>query len=352
MERRVRFFNCSRAGLGLGVAALFVACLSDISRAVAAETPTMRPTCKEENQMTTCVCADPSDAAAAAAATTNAATLSQSSNGITVNCSTGTFVPSDTSKICIGEGQDERLAACNANKVSTIKEFLGVADDTNAPQWTSDHALTIPTEQFPLIDKTFFAGCLSNSGTNQGTKECLVPVSVKARASTVKNGVLTCAYGTESNNSVPAVTLDAKNNSLTIICGTEGQMQPKKDSLSAYHCTSSSTEDCKTLNLNQVMPTFTESWWTPVDTDSNTFKLVIPEGGFPVEEETILLGCTENNKVQVSNGDGDNDTAVKLPTCKVSVTLTAQPAVSHATAFSFLELFVVAFAPLVAVGTH
>ncbi|KFH05785.1 SAG-related sequence SRS36A [Toxoplasma gondii MAS] len=182
----------------------------------------------------------------------NNCTLSQSSNGITVDCSTHSFtvVPCDTSKICIGEGHDETLTACNTNEVSTIKEFLGVADGTNAPQWTSDHALTIPTEQFSIIDKTFFAECLSKSGTNQGTKECLVPVSVKARASAVKNGVLICAYGTESNNTVSAVTLDAKNNSLTIICDTEGQMHPEKDSLTAYHCTNSNTENCKTLNLS------------------------------------------------------------------------------------------------------
>ncbi|CBZ51274.1 srs domain-containing protein [Neospora caninum Liverpool] len=356
MERRILFFIKSWAAVGLVAAVLFGACPSG-RWSVRVEGTEITPTCTQRNEMTTCVCSAEGGVTEEAGESTSAATVSESINGITIQCPSTEFefAPSKATDVCFTEDNTASLKACkDSQKSSSIKEFLNLASDSTSPQWTEVEShnyvktLTLAPATFPLTDKHFFAGCLKTKAEND---ECVVKVSVKARTSAVKDGVLICAYGEESNSSVPEAALNSENNSLTILCGSEGQMEPTKESLTAYHCTDSNTDECKIVNLTEVMPTFTSSWWTTDELNSKAPKLVIPEDGFPAQEETILLGCNLNNNVVSRHEDDNGTTAAQLPTCKVKVTLAASSSRSQASSVSFRGLFVLVFVPLVLLGT-
>ncbi|CBZ51282.1 srs domain-containing protein [Neospora caninum Liverpool] len=359
MEGRIALSNKALATVGLVAAYIFVACLCGSSRVDAAETSII--TCARKSQMTTCVCSTRHGGKEEASDSTDTATLSESSNGIAIQCPKPTFefVPSDASTVCTAETAEhtERpLEGCSKKSSNaSIANLLNLATDAHIPKWTtatSEHTLVVPEDAFPLVDKSFIAGCFNKNGDEPNGKECVVKVSVKARTSAVKDGVLTCAYGTESNSSVPEVTLNSENNSLTILCGSEGVMQPNKDSLTAYYCAGSNTTDCKEVNLTEIMPTFTSSWWITDENNDNAPKLVIPEDGFPSQKETILLGCNPNKNVVSRAEDGEGSTAAQLPTCKVKVTLSAQSSGSDASNVSFLVLTVLVFISLVVSSSY
>ncbi|CBZ51319.1 srs domain-containing protein [Neospora caninum Liverpool] len=345
------------AAVGLVAACFFVACLSGLSRANAAGT--IQAACTHENQMTTCVCSERSVGRKEASGSTDTPTLSESSNGITIVCpaSTFEFIPMNASDVCVATTrQNETLLSCKSGHRTPIEDFLIQATQGNVPAWTTPttppsnhgHSLILPPETFPLTDKSFFAGCRKSASNND---ECVVQVSVKARTSSVNDGVLTCAYGKESNPSVPEVTLDSENNSLTILCGDDGQMEPTQQSLTAYHCAGSNTTDCKKVNLTEVMPTFTSSWWTTDEQKSKAPKLVIPEDGFPSQEETIVLGCKQKVTGTKRDEQDGETTGVELPTCKVKVTLASNTSGSQAPSVSFRGLLVLVFVPLALLGT-
>ncbi|CBZ51276.1 srs domain-containing protein [Neospora caninum Liverpool] len=358
MECRISLSNRSRAPvIGLVAAVLFVSCSSGLWRSEAAA-PLITPQCDKNEEVTSCNCGSDASSNTGADGKSISATLSESSNGITIHCpQTGfNFVPSEKTYVCTGGKTEGALKTCEGGngKKSPITDFMIPVTESNSIAWTEtssttkDYSLTLPPGSFPLVDKSFFAGCMETRQDNGNPKECLVTVSVTARTSTVKDGVLTCAYATDSNSSVLEVTLNSENNSLTIQCGSEGQMEPTQQSLTAYHCAGSNTTDCQKVNLTEIMPTFTSSWWTKDEQNSNAPKLVIPEDGFPAQEETIVLGCSHNNKgVSTDEEDeGDQTAAVELPTCKVTVTLGANTSGSQAPNVSFLGLFTLVFIPL------
>ncbi|CBZ51283.1 srs domain-containing protein [Neospora caninum Liverpool] len=350
MERPILVSNKSRAGLGLVAAFFCAACLSGVSMGVTAATQT-KPNCTTENQMTACVCGTSGSVHVERGNSSETATLSESTNVITVKCAESgfEFVPSDVNLVCVAKNQADLLAACEKgnNSVSPIKGFLIDVSDSNLPEWTAPsdekkgHSLTFPKGNFPLSDRSFFAGCLKKNQEPLTNDECVVEVRVKARTSAVKDSVLTCAYGKESNSSIPEVTLNSENNSLTILCGSEGVMQPNKDSLTAYYCAGSNTNDCREVNLTEIMPTFTSSWWATDEQNSRAPKLVIPEDGFPSQEETIVLGCNKKGNTEEAEDEQDGvSTAATLPTCRVKVTLSAQTSGSQAPNVSFIGWFV------------
>ncbi|CBZ51278.1 srs domain-containing protein [Neospora caninum Liverpool] len=349
MERRISFPK-SRAPVGLVAAVFFVSCWNG-PWTIAVPVTAIQPQCTIGKRMTTCTCGSAPSSITGADGTRSSVTLSDWSNALTIQCpKTGfEFVPADANRVCSSGENEASLKTCKDQqnaKTSPIKDFLPHASETDPPAWTTtdthtkDNSLTIPPDSFPLIDKSFFAGCLQTA-TNYD--ECLVTVSVKARTSAVKDGVLICAYGKESNSFVPEVTLNSENNSLTIQCGSEGQMEPTQQSLTAYHCAGSNTTDCQKVNLTEIMPTFTSSWWTKDEQNSNAPKLVIPEDGFPSQEETIVLGCEQIKPSSARETQGGESTAVELPTCSVKVTLSAQTSGSQASNASFLGLFLLAF---------
>ncbi|CBZ51275.1 srs domain-containing protein [Neospora caninum Liverpool] len=349
MERRISFPK-SRAPVGLVAAVFFVSCWNGLWTSAVTGTA-IQPQCTLGEGMTRCTCSSSVGVGRGTVGTGSSATLSESNNAITIQCPKAgfKFVPADPNRVCTFAEEQTPLKTCDEHKdekASPIEDFLAHTPDTNPAAWktteggTKDNSLTIPPDSFPLIDKSFFAGCLQTA-TNYD--ECLVTVSVKARTSAVKDGVLICAYGKESNSFVPEVTLNSENNSLTIQCGSEGQMEPTQQSLTAYHCAGSNTTDCQKVNLTEIMPTFTSSWWTKDEQNSNAPKLVIPEDGFPSQEETIVLGCEQIKPSSARETQGGESTAVELPTCSVKVTLSAQTSGSQASNASFLGLFLLAF---------
>ncbi|CBZ51316.1 srs domain-containing protein [Neospora caninum Liverpool] len=359
MEGRIALSNKALATVGLVAAYVFVAVLCGLPRVNAAETSNV--TCTRKSQMTTCVCSTASGVDEEASDSTDTATLSELSNGIAIQCPKATFdfVPAAETDVCVAATTAETLKSCKTNSKIPIKQFLNLKTDDNIPKWTEttvqsneQHSIVFPEHIFPLVDKSFFVGCRQTSPDNGSAKQCVVNVSVKARTSAVKNGVLICAYGNESNESVPEVTLNSQNNSLTILCGSEGQMEPTKESLTAYHCAGSDTLDCKEVNLTEIMPTFTSSWWTTDSNNGNAPKLVIPEDGFPAQEETIVLGCNPDIAGTSKAPAGDQTAAAALPTCKVKMTLSPQTSGSLTTNASFHRLFVLVSIPLFFLGTY
>ncbi|CBZ51317.1 srs domain-containing protein [Neospora caninum Liverpool] len=365
MERRMSWsFRSGAPVIGLVAAVLFVSCSSGLWRSEAAGT-LITPQCDKNEEMTTCTCGSEAKSKTGADGTGSGVTLSESSNGIAIQCPKGNFefVPSEPTKVCTAAEQND-LQTCqdqSNSKTSPIQDFLAHFTDNNVPQWTKtegahrttdDHSLAFPTENFPLVDKSFFVGCRQTSPDNGSAKQCVVNVSVKARTSAVKNGVLICAYGNESNESVPEVTLNSQNNSLTIQCGSEGQMEPTQESLTAYHCSGSNADECTIVNLTEVMPDFTSSWWTTDSNSANAPKLVIPEDGFPAQEETIVLGCNQKVTGTSKAPAGDQTAAAGLPTCTVKVTLGAQTSGSQASNVSFHRFFGLISVPLVLFATY
>nr|CCA30053.1 SRS domain-containing protein [Neospora caninum Liverpool]CEL71266.1 TPA: SRS domain-containing protein [Neospora caninum Liverpool] len=345
----------------LVAAVCFVACLSGLSTVAAAEA--IQPNCTQQNQMTTYVCNEPGVGAKEVRNSSPTVTLSESSAGIAMECSPSTtfdFVPEADTKVCVTTAiEQQTLELCKATSNTSIQDFLTKDNDSSVPSWTQvqkttkKKSLTVPPEALPLTDKSFFAGCSKTDQDLQNGKDCVVNVTVKARTSAVNDGVLTCAYGTEGNSSVPEVTLNSGNNSLTILCGSEGQMRPTKESFTAYHCAGSNTDGCTIANLTEIMPGFASSWWTTDEQNSNAPKLVIPVDGFPAQEETIVLGCNPNNNVTGTKRDeqGGETTSANLPTCKVKLTLAASTSVSQAPSVSFRGLCVLVFVPPVLLGT-
>ncbi|KEP61477.1 UNVERIFIED_CONTAM: SAG-related sequence SRS36B [Hammondia hammondi] len=362
MVRRSSLFDKSRAVVGLVAGVFLFAGPSQLWNGLV-EATGLTPSCSQSGKITNCVCeqaAQDSGVSRVTEAAPPTVSLSEESNGITIECDQAkfTFVPSTGTDVCVSKDAQNTLAVCNDSTTKTsIKEFLNL-DTDDLPKWTTSnnngrHTLFFPEHAFPLTEKRFYAGCISTgSGKRTQQEECLVTASVKARRSSVKDAVLTCAYGTESNKAVPEVTLNSAKNSLTIVCGNEGTMQPTKESLTAYQCSGAKNENCKTVKLTEVMPSFTPIWWAEDEKNKNAPKLVIPEGGFPAQEESILLGCKQNSPAAAKEAESGTTPAVELPECKVKVTLSAQSSVSQASNVSFLGLLCLAFMPLVFLGTY
>ncbi|PFH35272.1 SAG-related sequence [Besnoitia besnoiti] len=308
------------------------------------------PKCDVTNATTVCVCASP-PSKKEQIKPASAATLAESANTIKVECATpNTFVPSDPLRVCGGAETKEPLNACKGESEENAKVLLSsllsgsVASDT---RWTSSdktHTLTIPSANFPFVDKSFFVGC------EQDSNFCLVSVNLSARKSVFQNRVLSCAYGKDSNTLLPGVTLDAIENSVTITCGRDGVMPSKGDVPMIFYCKDPTTNDCTSEeDLTEIIPGFTKDWWK-ADEDGHGGKLVVPENGFPSEPITILLGCNAKSSSGVQLATKTETQKITLPTCSVKVTLDAQVTTSSGFKSSFAGITFAAlplfFAPL------
>ncbi|PFH35261.1 SAG-related sequence [Besnoitia besnoiti] len=295
---------------------------------LANETP-VKPECNVSNETTTCVCKqDPPGPVAVSEDPVPVATLSESVNVIRVEChSPLTFVPSDQASICLGEASLDTLKVCqkdNPKKVmSPINELLTPTPPVDDVKWISSdnhhYSLTVPRTNFPFTDKAFFVGCQNN---NQ--KHCVVPLMVKARKSVLEDKVLKCAYGTDSNTPVPELTLDPTSNSLTVDCGEDGTMPLTGELPTVYYCKDSATDACDPVkDVTEILPGFAKEWWTPVNGLKTAAKLTVPEGGFPVEPKTVVLGCNPKRAKAKVDAEPESHAEGGLPTCRVKVTFDA-----------------------------
>nr|PIM01387.1 SAG-related sequence SRS31B [Toxoplasma gondii COUG] len=144
-----------------------------------------------------------------------------------------------------------------------------------------------------------------------GARTGVVTLQVAAERSILKENVITCSYGTENNTNsgTPVATLTSDNNTLTVECGFEGQLQPSPESpLTALLC---DAEDCTAVvNVTDVLLNFDETWLA-VDKETGAAKLVVPKGGFPEKKKTIMLGCSLKNTPSGSRKDPDTTTVEK-----------------------------------------
>ncbi|PFH35271.1 SAG-related sequence [Besnoitia besnoiti] len=283
----------ARSGLARAVCFFLLAAAPCWQRASAAKGTQVQPDCKVQNATTMCNCSD-QPSKATREEPVNDATLSESTNILQVQCKQpSAFVPAGTS-VCAGTGAEASLTACKASeggspKVPISTLLAKIPSSTTAWEASDDtSSLTIPSASFPFVDKDFFVGC-----SNGDSSSCVVNVTVKARKSLLKENVLTCSYGAESNQPVPKTTLDSTNNSLTVVCGTDGTMPLTAGVPTIYLCKDPETDVCTTVeDVTEVFPGFSKAWWTKQDGQENAAKLTIPKDGFPVEPKTVMFGCS------------------------------------------------------------
>ncbi|PFH35260.1 SAG-related sequence [Besnoitia besnoiti] len=356
MQRRISHPKMVRSTVASLCVLLLIACTSLESYGVADETA-VQPDCEVNGHTTACICKqNPSGPVAVSEDPVPVATLSESTNVISVECQDSlSFVPSKKDNICLGKVSVENLKACqnavtqSKSVTSTISELLTPTPPVDDVKWISSdnhhYSLTVPRTNFPFTDKAFFVGCQNN---NQ--KHCVVPLMVKARKSVLEDKVLKCAYGTDSNTPVPELTLDPTSNSLTVDCGEDGTMPLTGELPTVYYCKDSATDACDPVkDVTEILPGFAKEWWTPVNGLETTAKLTVPEGGFPVEPKTIVLGCTLKESGpkadQEQTADAESLTGT-VPTCRVKVTLSAHASGSSLMAVPMSGL-ALAFAPCV-----
>ncbi|CBZ53694.1 SRS domain-containing protein [Neospora caninum Liverpool] len=346
---------------------LFVTCLCQASRDMKDQATAIDPNCGDSDNGIECVCSEPPAGTDRVAEFTPDASLSESKNTISIQCPNQyEFRPSEKSMVCtVGkDGNVTDLEQCGSAKKEEINGLLNPGPEPPL-QWSESgtsakkRSLTLPQPNFPLIDKRFFVGCLSEGARDRALsrsnkKSCVVNVQVEAKKSSLHENVLTCGYGANSNTEkTPVATLTSNNNALTIVCGSEGQLHPTGTPTTAFLC-DISTEKCSTaVELTDVFPSFKEAWIT-VEGETGTNKLVIPEDGFPEEDKMIMLGCSLKTVSGNDNKKKENTTVQEEPTCKVKVVIPAGGR-SSATASgpsSPMFAFAVGFLSLVVSGAY
>ncbi|PFH35657.1 SAG-related sequence [Besnoitia besnoiti] len=160
--------------------------------------------------------------------------------------------------------------------------------------------------------------------TNDNDSKCKLPIYVLARASTVEN-VVTCAYGKKSNKTPVKVEITQDQNSLTILCGQEGSIQPTE--YATKYCEADGLKDCS-KSYTEILPAFDEKW-TPLQGTDNSAKLAIPASEFPSGDKSFYIGCTpsggkrEEGKERSAGSAAAGGSDAAPTTCKVLVTVKA-----------------------------
>lgn len=263
-----------------------------------------------------------------AAAVRLSASISEAQNTLTLACSGDSgavVVPGNLTNgaVCVSEAEREAaLAACEAAaraearteaKVEAIKvsQLLETEKEilwTMAEQGTTGYRLTIGEEDFPSKDKKFFVGCKSASPPS----ECLVQVTVKAKASVVVGQVATCAYG-ESSNALPLdVTVTQARNTFTLVCGAGGTSRPEPTRIKTEFCVGNDVSECETTSAyGSILPGFKSEWWS-AEPKGNQHVLKIPPENFPAKEQSFLVGCVASTETEAKS---------KSSACSVKVTV-------------------------------
>ncbi|PFH35624.1 SAG-related sequence [Besnoitia besnoiti] len=248
-------------------------------------------------------------------------------------------VPENLEKVCqeqpsgkIQESKDEcRVGPSSMGRPVPLAEILApdsraswnkinTAEEQQNETWT----LKLQKENLPLRDKTFYVGCQKKNGDNNSM--CKLPIHILARASSAENNVVTCAYGAQSNEAPVKVEMTQEQNSLTLLCGKEGSIEPSE--YTTKYCETDGLKEC-TKPYSEILPKFSEAWWTTVEGKDNSAKLAIPSTDFPTEDKSFYLGCTP---AETNNAESQEELGVaaaaeasgaKKTTCKVLVSVKA-----------------------------
>ncbi|PFH35625.1 SAG-related sequence [Besnoitia besnoiti] len=287
----------------------------------------------------TATCSPTGPAAAAAAGPTNL-TLSENRLKITLACAAenAQAVPKDLTEVCQEQitgvreaGEKCKIGEKTSGKPVSLASVLAAGSEAtwqpNASRegnpghsWT----LSLRKEELPLVDKSFYVGCVKSP--DGGASQCKVTVDVLARRSSAENNIVTCAYGANSNDAVVSVEMTQKHNTLKIVCGKEGAVH-QNDYASKY-CENGDMKEC-TKPYSDIISNFVETWWTKVDDKDNSVKLTIPPTEFPTQDQSFYFGCarTEGNAQQAGGSleaqAASGEQEAKTKTCKVLVTVKA-----------------------------
>ncbi|PFH36167.1 SAG-related sequence [Besnoitia besnoiti] len=265
-------------------------------------------------------------------------TLSKESPTVTVHCKDEPFefVPQKNTEVCVPEEEGATLKDCkeNSGKGTSMAVPLENLLGTKGPiQWSGngvadkvgnkERTLKLDESQLPFADKSFFVGCLNTP--EEEPEECKVKVSVLARESSVKDNVVTCAYGADSNKASPLkVDLTEANSTLELFCGTEGMVQPEY--YTSKFCNEEPMTNCDKL-YKDILPGFETTWWTKANGGNESVKLTVSASGFPSEDQSFYIGCSLRT-IQTTPGVPLRSPPVATPAasssrCKLLVTVKA-----------------------------
>ncbi|PFH36087.1 SAG-related sequence [Besnoitia besnoiti] len=321
---RLRYCSSYQVGLmvllsSMGLIALSVHTTFSHVRALASETKLV-PECILSGKVTTCTC-DVTKTVAEGKA--QAAILSQTNNGIKLECKSGLeCAPKGLSQtVCTAE--DESLSACSV-ALHTL-----LADNQKNVTWTdcaqreipaasTCKTLSVPQDNFPFIDERFAVGCADGNNSNQ--KICKVAVTVTARPSVTEGQTVRCAYGANSNQSRQSVTLSPSKNNFTLVCGEKGEVLPKKYDQAYCPAELKGDQEACDGNYKSILPGYEEQWWEKRD-EGKSYTLSIPADKFPKEQSKIVVGCQQKTQQTESKVTGEGVSGPTL--CAVDVTIEA-----------------------------
>ncbi|PFH31455.1 SAG-related sequence [Besnoitia besnoiti] len=275
-------------------------------------------------------------------------TMSEISLSATLNCvgDTNQVIPSEKETVCSSDASLEDCKASSSNKLVKLDDLLepGAAKASISPiessankgqKWT----MTLERAKLPLTDKHFLVGCAKSEEDKKlkvgvtGDWKCKLPITVKAKSSSVDDNVVTCAYGEDSNKAEPLkVEVSPATNKMVLDCGKAGSLHP--EGLTTFCEPGSETlEKCVTKGFEEILPTFVKDWWVPNEGKTSS-TLTIPSSGFPSADQKFLVGCVLNETSQLPQEPGGvqrdklEPSGNKTSSCKVLVTVKAAGASS------------------------
>ncbi|KFH17047.1 SAG-related sequence SRS30A [Toxoplasma gondii MAS] len=317
------------------------------------------PSCLTEGTETQCTCQDKNGSAKDLVAT-----LSQNQNSLKIRCKQTDlkFVPESSNGKAVCPSTTTELKDCKAASTRSVSNSVEIntllsgspkdvswKDVEGDNQYTSKK-LVIPQEYFPSVDQKFIVGCVtSDSGTPATAMK--VTVTLEAKASATQEQTVNCAYGSNSNKAHQAITLTPENNKFTLVCGDKGQILPTKyqETYCAHEDGKDAADTCKDA-YSGIFPNYETTWWTKAtEPPSNEYTFKIPEGQFPTEKQTFMVGCHRQTPVQDNaqkNGVDNNAQEAKPTVCTVDVTVAASAPSSAAELASGISLMLLSVASI------
>ncbi|PFH37763.1 SAG-related sequence [Besnoitia besnoiti] len=270
--------------------------------------------------------------------------LSKEKLTATLKCS-GTdnqVVPQTQTSVCVLKPENTVTTCGTADNQITLRSLLGASEEItwkkipatkDAQAERQEWSLELKETQLPLSDKEFFVGCQNKKKTGDDVS-CKLTVKVDAPPSTVKENVVSCAYGHSSNSDILKVEMSETNNTLTLACGKEGSVTPEK--FASNYCVDADNLDKCSKSYKEILPMYQEKWWTTENKENHSVKLAIPTTDFPSTDQRFYIGClpasrnVETPDNEASGRQAEEQTTAAGTPCKVEVTVKAASAASVA----------------------
>lgn len=115
----------------------------------------------------------------------------------------------------------------------------------------------------------------------------MISAYIDAKSPQTNSQVAECAY--ESNVRLTPIKITPKKNSATIVCGPDGKVFPvdyKKE-----YCTGEPPNPCGARQYSDVLPGYTNSWWSGDPSSVTGATLTVPHDHFPRTAQTVKVAC-------------------------------------------------------------